>query len=246
MDPYAGIYRDCIFQSAFYIVTVSSQVQSGKLIPFSPAVNTSVSTVASTVTPMYAGSLRTKPSVDDNTNATDHRFPSSIENSDSPVRSILKSQAWQPSVEGSGNKGMLREFGEMESKQVLTGGDGGVKKYSSFEEAEPSYPILNRVREGDSHREPKYAVLRKGSLELASPPTAHLGDELQEFPTAQSSAQGSPDSKDRQPFDETVAMENVSKRKFSLRGKLLVLLKFWKPTGVLVSAGLVACVCDCF
>uniref|UniRef100_A0A8C4LUK2 Supervillin n=1 Tax=Equus asinus asinus TaxID=83772 RepID=A0A8C4LUK2_EQUAS len=192
------------------------QVQSGKLIPFSPAVNTSVSTVASTVTPMYAGSLRTKPSVDDNTNATDHRFPS-IENSDSPVRSILKSQAWQPSVEGSGNKGMLREFGEMESKQVLTGGDGGVKKYSSFEEAEPSYPILNRVREGDSHREPKYAVLRKGSLELASPPTAHLGDELQEFPTAQSSAQGSPDSKDRQPFDETVAMENVSKRKFSLR-----------------------------
>uniref|UniRef100_A0A8C4LSQ1 Supervillin n=1 Tax=Equus asinus asinus TaxID=83772 RepID=A0A8C4LSQ1_EQUAS len=212
----------------------------GKLIPFSPAVNTSVSTVASTVTPMYAGSLRTKPSVDDNTNATDHRFPS-IENSDSPVRSILKSQAWQPSVEGSGNKGMLREFGEMESKQVLTGGDGGVKKYSSFEEAEPSYPILNRVREGDSHREPKYAVLRKGSLELASPPTAHLGDELQEFPTAQSSAQGSPDSKDRQPFDETVAMENVSKRKFSLRGKLLVLLKFWKPTGVLVSAGLVAC-----
>ncbi|XP_070357200.1 supervillin isoform X5 [Equus asinus] len=193
------------------------QVQSGKLIPFSPAVNTSVSTVASTVTPMYAGSLRTKPSVDDNTNATDHRFPSSIENSDSPVRSILKSQAWQPSVEGSGNKGMLREFGEMESKQVLTGGDGGVKKYSSFEEAEPSYPILNRVREGDSHREPKYAVLRKGSLELASPPTAHLGDELQEFPTAQSSAQGSPDSKDRQPFDETVAMENVSKRKFSLR-----------------------------
>nr|XP_023487731.1 supervillin isoform X7 [Equus caballus] len=193
------------------------QVQSGKLIPFSPAVNTSVSTVASTVTPMYAGSLRTKPSVDDNTNATDHRFPSSIENSDSPVRSILKSQAWQPSVEGSGNKGMLREFGEMESKQVLTGGDGGVKKYSSFEEAEPSYPILNRVREGDSHREPKYAVLRKGSLELASPPTAHLGDELQEFPTAQSSAQGSPDSKDRQPFEETLAMENVSKRKFSLR-----------------------------
>lgn len=193
------------------------QVQSGKLIPFSPAVNTSVSTVASTVTPMYAGSLPTKPSVDDNTNATDHRFPSSIENSDSPVRSILKSQAWQPSVEGSGNKGMLREFGEMESKQVLTGGDGGVKKYSSFEEAEPSYPILNRVREGDSHREPKYAVLRKGSLELASPPTAHLGDELQEFPTAQSSAQGSPDSKDRQPFEETLAMENVSKRKFSLR-----------------------------
>ncbi|XP_014639053.1 PREDICTED: supervillin isoform X3 [Ceratotherium simum simum] len=193
------------------------QVQSGKLIPFSPTVNTSVSTMASIVTPMYAGNLRTKPSVDDNTSAIDYRFPSSIENSDSPVRSILKSQAWQPSVEGSGNKGMLREFGETESKRGSTAVDGGVKKYGSFEEAEPSYPILNRVREGDSHKEPKYAILRKGSLELANPPLAHLGEELKEFPAAKSSVQGSPDSKDRQPFEETVNMENVTKRKFSLR-----------------------------
>ncbi|XP_058388698.1 supervillin isoform X2 [Diceros bicornis minor] len=193
------------------------QVQSGKLIPFSPTVNTSVSTMASIVTPMYAGNLRTKPSVDDNTSAIDYRFPSSIENSDSPVRSILKSQVWQPSVEGSGNKGMLREFGETESKRGSTAVDGGVKKYGSFEEAEPSYPILNRVREGDSHKEPKYAILRKGSLELANPPLAHLGEELKEFPAAKSSVQGSPDSKDRQPFEETVNMENVTKRKFSLR-----------------------------
>ncbi|XP_058388697.1 supervillin isoform X1 [Diceros bicornis minor] len=195
------------------------QVQSGKLIPFSPTVNTSVSTMASIVTPMYAGNLRTKPSVDDNTSAIDYRFPSSIENSDSPVRSILKSQVWQPSVEGSGNKGMLREFGETESKRGSTAVDGGVKKYGSFEEAEPSYPILNRVREGDSHKEPKYAILRKGSLELANPPLAHLGEELKEFPAAKSSVQGSPDSKDRQPFEETVNMENVTKRKFSLRAE---------------------------
>ncbi|XP_042637097.1 supervillin [Orycteropus afer afer] len=193
------------------------QVQSGKLIPFAPTVNTSVSTVAPTVTPMYAGDLRAKPSVDDNTSATDYKFPSSIENSDSPVRSILKSQARQPSVEDSGSKGTWREFGETESKRVLTSGNSWAKKYESFEEAEPSYPILNRVREGDGHKEPKYAVPRKGSMELANPPMAHLCDELKEFSTARSISQGNQDLKDRQPFEEKVEMENVTKSKFALR-----------------------------
>lgn len=124
---------------------------------------------------------------------------------------------------------MLREFGETESKRVLTGRDGGVKKYGSFEEAEPSYPILNRVWKGDTHKEPKYDVPRKGSLELANAPIAHLGDE--DFSTAKSTAQEIPDLKDRQPFEEKVDMENVTKRKFSLRSKLLLLLKLEKPTG---------------
>lgn len=201
------------------------QVQSGKLIPFSPTVNTSVSTMASTITPMYAGDLRTKPSVDDNTSATDYKFPSSVENSDSPVRSILKSQAWQPSVEGNGSKGTLRELGETESKRVSTSREGGVKKYGSFEEAEPSYPILNRVQEGDSHKEPRYAVPRKGGLELANPPIAPLGDELKEFSTAENAAAGNPDMKDRQPFEEKEDMEYVTKRKFSLRAA-----EFGEPT----------------
>ncbi|CAK7321522.1 SVIL [Vulpes lagopus] len=194
------------------------QVQSGKLIPFSPTVNTSVSTMASTVTPMYAGDLRTKLPVDDRTSATDHKFPSLMENSDSPVRSILKSQVWQPLTEGSGNRGMLRELGETEGKRVLTGGDGG-KKYGSFEEVEPNCPTLNRVWEGDSHKETKYAVPRKGSLELAHPPIAHLGDELKEFSVGKSIAQGSPDWTDRQPFEEKVDPENVTRRRFSLRAE---------------------------
>ncbi|XP_039104592.1 supervillin isoform X3 [Hyaena hyaena] len=200
------------------------QVQSGKLIPFSPTVNTCVSTMASTVTPMYAGDLRTKPSGDDIPSATDYKLPSSIENSESPVRSILKSQAWQPSADGSGSRGMLREFGETESKRVLTSGDGG-KVYGSYEEAEPSCSAVNRVWEGDSHKEPKYAVPRKGSLELVHPPMAHLGDELKEFSMAKSIAQGSPDLRDRQPFEEKVDVENVTRRKFSLRAA-----EFGEPT----------------
>uniref|UniRef100_A0A2K6AH17 Supervillin n=1 Tax=Mandrillus leucophaeus TaxID=9568 RepID=A0A2K6AH17_MANLE len=201
------------------------QVQSGKLIPFSPAVNTSVSTVASTVAPMYAGDLRTKPPPDDNASATDYKFSSSIENSDSPVRSILKSQAWQPLVESSGNKGMLREYGETESKRAWTSRDSGMEKYGSFEEAEMSYPILNRAREGDNHKEPKYAVPRKGSLERANPPITHLGDEPKEFSMAKTNAQGNLDLGDRLPFEEKVEVENVMKRKFSLRAA-----EFGEPT----------------
>ncbi|KAM5144079.1 supervillin isoform 6-T7 [Callospermophilus lateralis] len=192
------------------------QVQNGKLIPFSPTVNTSVSTMASTATPMYAGDLRTKPSVDDSTDTTDYKFPSSIENADSPIKGILKSQAWQPLAEGSGSKGVMREFGETESKRALAG-DSGIKKYGSYEEAELSYPVVGRVREGDGHKDSKYPVPRKGSLELANPYIAHLDEEPKEFSTAKSSAQRNLDLKDRQPFEEKVDMENVTKRKFSLR-----------------------------
>ncbi|XP_015415418.1 PREDICTED: supervillin isoform X8 [Myotis davidii] len=198
------------------------QVQSGKLIPFSPTVNTSVSTMASTITPMYAGDLRTKPSMDDNTSVTAYKFPSSIENVESSIRSTLKPQSCQPSVEGSGSKGMFRDYGETESRRVLTGRDGGVKN-GSFEEAEPSYPILNSVQKGDSHKEPKYDVLRKGSLELPNAPVSHPGDE--EFSTAKSTIQENPDLKGRQPFEEKVDMENVTKRKFSLR-----VSEFGEPT----------------
>ncbi|XP_069315078.1 supervillin isoform X2 [Eulemur rufifrons] len=206
------------------------QVQSGKLIPFSPTVSTSVSTAASTVAPMYAGDLRTKPPLDDNTSATDYKFPSSLESSDSPVRSILKSQVWQPLVEDSGNKGMLRESGEAESKRAVAGGDSGVKKCGSSEEAEPTRPVFSRVREGDSHREPRCAEPRKGSLELARPPSAHLADELDGFSTVKANAQGSVDVKDRQPFEEKVDVENVIKRKFSLR-------EFGEPTSEQKGAG---------
>lgn len=201
------------------------QVQSGKLMAFSPTINTSVSTAASTVPPMYAGNLRTKPLPDDSFGTTEQKFTSSLENSDSPVRSILKSQGWQPSVEGAGSKAMLREFEETERKGGLTGGDGGVTKYGSFEEAELSYPVLSRVREGDNHKEPIYALPRKGSLELTHPPIAQLGDELKEFSTPKTTMQASPDWKERQLFEEKVDLENVTKRKFSLKAA-----EFGEPT----------------
>ncbi|XP_006887179.1 PREDICTED: supervillin [Elephantulus edwardii] len=202
------------------------QVQNGKLIPFTPTVNTSVSTMAPTATPMYAGDLRAMPSADDSKSATEYKPPLSVENSDSPVRSILKSQAWQPSVEESGSKHTLREFGEMDGRRVSAGGNSWAKKHESFEEADSSCAAVDRVRERDSHKEPKYAASRKESMELASPPIAHLGDELKEFSTARSVAVGNQDLKDRQPFEEKVDVESVTTRKFSLRAAEL-----GEPTG---------------
>ncbi|CAH7287913.1 Svil [Phodopus roborovskii] len=195
------------------------QVQSGKLISFSPTVNTSVSTMASAVAPTYAGDLRTKPSADDGASTTDYKFPSPVENADSPVKSILKPQAWRPLAEPSGSKGMLGESGETESKSTLTAVDSAVQSYRAFEEeAEPSYPILGKVRESDGQKEPKHAILRRGSLELGNPPVCHLDDELKESSTAKSSLQENLDLKDKQTSEEDVDVETVM-RKFSLKAE---------------------------
>lgn len=194
------------------------QVQSGKLISFSPTVNTSVSTMASAVAPTYAGDLR-KPSVDNSASAPDYKSPSPVENSDSPVRSILKPQAWRPLAEHSGSKGMPEESGETENKNALTAAaeDGHIQTRGALEEeVEPSYPILGRVGEGDGQKEPKYANLRRGSLELGNSSATHLGDELKEFSTAKSSLQESLDLKDKQASEENADVENVM-RKFSLK-----------------------------
>ncbi|KAM4828751.1 supervillin isoform 2-T2 [Thomomys bottae] len=195
------------------------QVQSGKLISFTPTVNTSVSTMASAITPTYAGELRRKLSTDNNTSATECKVPSSVENSDSPVRSILKSQAWQPSGENSGSRGMLREFGESENKSFLTSGESNLKTYESFEEVEASYPSPSKAREGDSPKEPKYALPRRESLELASTPVTHVGDEPKKYSTAKISAQGNVDLKDKPSFEEKVDVENATKRRFSLKAE---------------------------
>ncbi|XP_058525643.1 supervillin isoform X8 [Ochotona princeps] len=193
------------------------QVQSGKLIPFSPTVNTSVSTVASAVPAMYAGELRAKlpapaATVADNMGAPEDKLPSGMESVDSAtVRSILKPHAWQPVAEGSGSRGMSRECREPESRRASVVGDGGggVKKPGLPEDGEPWHPIPSR----DGPREPLYAVPRRGSLEPAATPA---GEELKEFSSAKSSAQENAELQDRQPLAEKLEVD-VAKRKFSLR-----------------------------
>jgi hypothetical protein len=128
----------------------------------------------------------------------------------------------------------------------VTGEESGVKTCGSFEEVEPFFPSLSRVREGDSQKDPKYAPLRKGSLELVNPPIAHLGDELKEFSSAKISIQGNVDLKDGQPFEDKEDVENVSKRKLSLKGKFLLLQQLSKTMGFSVFDQSVVYVCDSF
>lgn len=120
---------------------------------------------------------------------------------------------------------MPEESGETESKNALTGTaeDGHIQTRGALEEeVEPSYPILGRVGEGDGQKEPKYANLRRGSLELGNSSATHLGDQLKEFSTAKSGLQESLDLKDKQASEENADVENVM-RKFSLKGKALQL-----------------------
>ncbi|XP_056656898.1 supervillin isoform X11 [Monodelphis domestica] len=190
------------------------QVQSGKLTPFFPAINTSVSTVASTVAPMYAGDLRAKPSVEENASAADFGLQSPIENAEFPVKSILKSPVWQPSGEDIGSNRGLREFGEMvEAERVLAPDESEMKKNRSFEEEGISCLFPNKTGERDNQR--KYAP-RKSSLEQTDLPVPSH-EELWEFPTSKSTGQGKQDLKEIQYLEEKMDLESVTKNRFLLR-----------------------------
>uniref|UniRef100_A0A5F9C1I6 Supervillin n=1 Tax=Oryctolagus cuniculus TaxID=9986 RepID=A0A5F9C1I6_RABIT len=147
------------------------QVQSGKLIPFSPTVNT-------------------------------HPCP-----------------PWPPPLPLSTSVLLCRKVPILPRRAAGLWRWGTVvfRKVGASEGAEPAYPVPSRGREGDIPREPPYAVPRRGSLDPAAPATAHLGEELKEFSTAKSSAQGYVDLNDRQPFEEKVDVEDLPRRKFSLR-----------------------------
>ncbi|XP_045146004.1 supervillin isoform X8 [Echinops telfairi] len=187
------------------------QVQSGKLIPFAPTVNTSVSTVAPSVTPMYAGDLRARPPVDDSARATDVQLPPSKDSTEAPVRSILKPPGEQR-MDG-GSKGTLSRDSEAGSKQVSADRNSWAKMYEPLEEAESPYAALHRAREGEA----KCAAPRKGSLEPVNPP----GVELKDLSTPQSPALGTPGMKDGLPFEERMELvESVMRSRFSLRAEL--------------------------
>uniref|UniRef100_A0A8C0IK67 Supervillin n=1 Tax=Chelonoidis abingdonii TaxID=106734 RepID=A0A8C0IK67_CHEAB len=142
------------------------QNESGKITPLPPTVVTSVSTMASVISPMYAGELHVKSTVGESVSATskpDLRIHSSVENADTSVKGILKSEHWQPSVEVMESKRASREHEERETNRYLSYEDNNVKKYSSFEEV-TTHPVLSKTE--DYHKETKYTFPRKNSMEL--------------------------------------------------------------------------------
>ncbi|XP_064906720.1 supervillin isoform X40 [Columba livia] len=78
------------------------QSESEKITPLPAAVATSVSTMASALSPLRAGDLHMKPAGDGSVSAAaraDLRFHSPAEKSDSSGKRTQKSEQWQPSVE---------------------------------------------------------------------------------------------------------------------------------------------------
>ncbi|XP_035758320.1 supervillin isoform X1 [Egretta garzetta] len=143
------------------------QSESGKITPLSTAVATSVSTMASALSPLYAGDLHAKPASDGSMSTAtraDLRFHSSAENSDSSGKRTQKSEQWQPSMEALESNRASKKH-EEERKRFLAHESNEITKYSSFEE-ETTHPVPEKT--GDYHKETTYNFLRKGSMELFS------------------------------------------------------------------------------
>ncbi|NXY43875.1 SVIL protein, partial [Ceuthmochares aereus] len=143
------------------------QNESGKITPLSTAIATSVSTMASALSPSYAGDLHSKPADDGSVSAAgraDLRIHSSAENSDSSGKHTQKSEQWQPSMEALESKRASKKH-EEERKRFLAHEPNEITKYSFFEE-ETTHPVSEK--NVDYHKETTYSFLRKGSVELFS------------------------------------------------------------------------------
>ncbi|XP_010583400.1 PREDICTED: supervillin isoform X1 [Haliaeetus leucocephalus] len=189
------------------------QNESGKITPLSTAVATSVSTMASTLSPLYAGDLHTKPARDGSMSAAaraDVRFHSSAENSDSSGKCAQKSEQWQPSVEVLESKRASKKH-EEERKRFLAHEANEITKYSSFDE-ETTHPVPEKT--GDYHKETTYSFLRKGSTELFSSQALFQPREQKEIDTG---VQGKWEVKEGQSFEEKMDLESVTKSKILQR-----------------------------
>ncbi|EMP31623.1 Supervillin, partial [Chelonia mydas] len=192
------------------------QNESGKITPLSPTVVTSVSTMVSVISPMYAGDLHAKSTFDESVSATskpDLRFHSSVENADTPVKGILKSEHWQPSVEAMESKQALREHEEGETNRFLAYEDNDLEKYSSSEEV-TTHPVLSKTE--DYHKETKYTFPRKSSMELFTQQALLQPVEQKEF-VSDTILQGKQEVKEGQFLEEKMELESVLKSKTLLR-----------------------------
>ncbi|XP_075348658.1 supervillin isoform X10 [Mycteria americana] len=185
------------------------QNESGKIAPLSTGVATSVSTMASALSPLYAGDLHAKPAGDGSMSTdtrADLRLHSSAENSDSSGKRTQKSEQWQPSMEALESNRASKKH-EEERKRFLAHEANEITKYSSFEE-ETTHPVPEKT--GDYHKETTYSFLRKGSMELFSSQALFQPLEQKEIDTRM---QGRWEVKEGQSFEEKMDLESVMKSK---------------------------------
>ncbi|KFP84483.1 Supervillin, partial [Apaloderma vittatum] len=183
------------------------QNESGKITPLSTAVATSVSTMASVLSPLFAGDLHTKPAGDGSVSAAaaraDLRFHPSAENSDSSGKRTQKSEQWQPSMEVLESKRASKKC-EEDKRRLPAHEANEITKYSSFEE-ETTHPVPEKT--GDYHKEKTYSFLRKGSTELFSSQALFPSLEQKEIDTGM---QGKWELKEGQSFEEKMNLGTLS------------------------------------
>ncbi|XP_076187919.1 supervillin isoform X19 [Aptenodytes patagonicus] len=185
------------------------QNESGKITPLSTAVATSVSAMASALSPLYAGDLHAKPASDGSMSTAaraDLRFHSSAQNSESSGKRTQKSEQWQPSMEALESNRASKKH-EEERKRFLAHEANEITKYSSFEE-ETTHPVPEKT--GDYHKETTYSFLRKGSMELFSSQALFQPLEQKEIDTRM---QGKWEVKEGQSFEEKMDLESIMKSK---------------------------------
>nr|XP_009483510.1 PREDICTED: supervillin [Pelecanus crispus] len=190
------------------------QNESGKITPLSTAVATSVSTMASALSPLYAGDLHAKPASDGSMSTAaraDLRFHSSAENTDSSGKRMQKSEQWQPSMEALESNRASKKH-EEERKRFPAHEANEITKYSSFEE-ETTHPVPEKT--GDYHKDTTLSFLRKGSMELFSSQALFQPLEQKEIDTRM---QGKWEVKEGQSFEEKMDLESVMKSKTLQRG----------------------------
>ncbi|KFP08556.1 Supervillin, partial [Calypte anna] len=183
------------------------QNESGKITPLSTAVATSVSKMASVLSPLYAGDLHTKPAGDGSVNIAtrnDLRFQPSTENSDG--KRTQKSEQWQPSLEALEINRTSKKH-EEERKRFLAHEANEITKYRSFEE-EATHPVPEKT--GDYQKETTYNFLRKGSMDLFSSQALFQPLEHKEIDTGM---QGKWGVKEGQSFEIKMNLESVMKSK---------------------------------
>ncbi|XP_051465429.1 supervillin isoform X21 [Apus apus] len=212
------------------------QNESGKLTPLSTAVATSVSTMASVLSPLYSGDLHAKAAADGNASIAtraDLRFQSSAENLDSSGKRTQKPEQWQPPVEALESNRASKKHDE-ERKRFLAHEANEITKYRSFEE-ETTHPVSGKT--GDYHKETTHSFLRKGSMELFSSQALFQPLEQKEIDT-RSQDHAEPTSE----LTSTSAMRTVSETATAASSRLQELSeqlegKFYKNSSEMFSVG---------
>lgn len=146
-------------------------------------------------------------------NQANLRCQSPVDNVDTLLKNIPKTEQWQASVAVRESSRPSKEREEAEPKGFVEREENGMKAHSSFEEELP-HPASNETE--DYNKEAKYAFPRKSSMELFSPQPLCQPAEQKEF--VADILQGKQEVRG-QSFEETMELEGVPST--LLRGKQL-------------------------